>query len=87
MDYETSKGILRMLFDELLEELPPEALERIAKTISEKIHEVEVGKVSHIRKLLDIQELERDADIAQRQGFIFTAMMLQNQAESIRFSL
>jgi hypothetical protein len=87
MDHETSKGILKMLFDELLEELSPESLAKIAKSLSEKIREGEMIKESHVRKLLNIQGLEFNSEVAQNRGFFGLALKLQNQAESIRFSL
>jgi hypothetical protein len=87
MDHEISKGILRVLFDELLKELSPESLERIAKGVSEKVQEAEALSTSRVQKLLAIQELEREAEIAQRRGLHVRAFLLQNKAESIRFSL
>lgn len=87
MDHEIGKGILRMLFDEMLQELPPEALDRIAQKVSAAIQTAEATQKSHIRRQLDIEELEREADVANRQGRPCRALLLQNQAESLRFQL
>lgn len=87
MDYETGKGLLRMLFAELLEELPPEALDRIARKISAKIRVHEICHESHVRRQLDIEDLEMQADLANRRGDLGHALRLQNQAEDLRFQL
>lgn len=87
MNHEIGKGVLEILFGELLMELPPEALTRIAQKVSDYLKIQEDIKNSHVRKLLKIKELENDAEIAQSKGHGFQAMALQMEAEDIRFDL
>lgn len=87
MDHEIGKGILQVLFDELLSELPPEALDRIARKVSAAIHTANDERRSHIRLQLDIDALEQESDIANRQGRFSRALLIQNQAESLRFRM
>lgn len=87
MDYELSKGILKLYFDELISELSAESVKRIAEKIAAKIRVYEICHESHINKKMRIQELEMRADIANRMGRLGTALQFQNEAEEIIFSL
>lgn len=87
MDYEMGKGILKVLFDEMIRELSPESLARIAEKVSAGIRMHEICHESHVRKILSIEDKEKQADIANRLGNFGDALRFQVEAEEIRLSL
>lgn len=87
MEYEINKGILELLFRELISELSTESMKRIAEKIAAAIRINQVCHESHVRKLLDIDDLEKQADLANMHGNLGQALRKQIAAEEIRFSL
>lgn len=87
MNQEIGRGVLTLLFGELVRELSPESLTRIAEKVSAYIHNSELRNKSHVRKMLDILDLEMKADVMKHRGEHGKALRIQIEAEELRLNL